>query len=99
MSVEFYFIFQKLQHWFFFKEGDECIIVIVLSLHITLLCKTCVSKSHGRPFVHILVLTILNIKKDSLNIKNSHQIYDFYGCKYYGLFTNKKLIILIIVLP
>lgn len=35
VSVEFYFIFQKLQHWFFFKEGDKCFIVIVLFLHIT----------------------------------------------------------------
>jgi hypothetical protein len=35
VSVEFYFIFQKLGHWFFFKEGDKCINVIVLFLHIT----------------------------------------------------------------
>jgi hypothetical protein len=35
VSVQFYFIFQKLQHWFFFKEGDKCIVVVVLFLHIT----------------------------------------------------------------
>ncbi len=34
VSVQFYFIFQKLRHCFFFKEGDKCIIV-VLFLHIT----------------------------------------------------------------
>jgi aromatic ring-opening dioxygenase catalytic subunit (LigB family) len=30
---------------------------------------------------------------------STNQIYDFYGCNYYGLFTNKKLIIQIIVFP